>query len=165
METTTVKIRYAAGFSAKVKAEEAHAALEMVRETNGGVLRPSDVVDAARPDDAPLHPAFTWDDADAAEKYRQDEARRLIRSVCVIDTSKPEALPQPVYLHVKADNRGQQYLTTTEVMSNDEHRTRVLEQAMSQLRGWRKKYNELVALSPIFAAADEVEETIGSKEG
>jgi len=38
-----------------------------------GILEPQDVVDAARPDDHPLHGAFEWDDGIAAEAHRRQE--------------------------------------------------------------------------------------------
>lgn len=49
-----------------------------------GRLTPDLVVNAARPADGPLHDRFTWDDSEAAERYRLDEARQLIRSVRVV---------------------------------------------------------------------------------
>src|SRR6185312_2039420 len=52
-------------------------------EQENGRLIPSDVVSAARDPESPLHSHFTWDDAEAAEQYRLDQARTLIRSVRV----------------------------------------------------------------------------------
>jgi hypothetical protein len=46
-----------------------------------GTLTPANVVEAARPREHPLHSRFTWDDTEAAEKYRLFEAANLIRSV------------------------------------------------------------------------------------
>jgi hypothetical protein len=42
-------------------------------------LRPQDVVDAARDPKHILHDQFTWDDAEAAERYRLMQARELLR--------------------------------------------------------------------------------------
>lgn len=69
-------IRYGIGVSADVAGNE----LARINAERGGVT-PALVVDEARPNDAPLHPAFTWDNAKAAELYRLDEARNLIRAV------------------------------------------------------------------------------------
>jgi hypothetical protein len=64
------------------------------------------VVEAARDPNSPLHSAFTWDDAEAAEQYRLAQARVLLRRVRVeIETGTrlirvpyftrdPEAAPQ-----------------------------------------------------------------------
>jgi hypothetical protein len=50
-------------------------------ETRTGKLSPIAVIEAAREPDSPLHGYFEWDDSKAAEQYRLDQARCLIRSV------------------------------------------------------------------------------------
>jgi hypothetical protein len=57
--------------------------LEDIRNQHDGKLRPVDVVEAARPATAPLHPLFTWDNKKAAEEYRLWQAREVIREVVV----------------------------------------------------------------------------------
>lgn len=71
--------------------------LERIR-SDYGILQTKTVVDEARPETAPLHPAFEWDDEVAAEHYREHQARSLIKSVLVInpDTKAKE----PMYVHV-----------------------------------------------------------------
>lgn len=54
--------------------------LQAIYESNGK-LTPTIVVDVARSADHPLHSRFNWDDTDAAECWRRDQAKRLIRSV------------------------------------------------------------------------------------
>lgn len=56
------------------------AELEAI-ENEHGQLRPEDVVNVASRPDHPLHDCFEWDDSVAAEQYRIDQARTLIRSV------------------------------------------------------------------------------------
>ena len=53
-----------------------------------GELTTKGVVNAARPEVAPLHPAFEWDDERAGELYREVQARNLIKLVDVISTDK-----------------------------------------------------------------------------
>lgn len=48
-----------------------------------GRLTPADVVADARDPASPLHGYFEWDDSVAGEKYREHQARALIRSVKV----------------------------------------------------------------------------------
>lgn len=57
--------------------------LKAISSKNNGRLTPKDVVDAARPPSSPLHPFFEWDDETAAESWRIETARELIRSVRV----------------------------------------------------------------------------------
>lgn len=41
-------------------------------------LKPRELVEAARPKDSPIHDYFTWDNTEAAEKYRLMEAARYL---------------------------------------------------------------------------------------
>lgn len=74
---------------------EVTEALRRLAEAGRGVLLPEAVVQAARDPRSPLHASFTWNDSEAAEKRRLDEARALIRSVKVIiqtDSRRIEAV-------------------------------------------------------------------------
>ena len=52
-------------------------------EDRNGRLTPTQVVNAARDESSPLHSCFEWDDGLAAESWRIEQARELIRSVKV----------------------------------------------------------------------------------
>jgi hypothetical protein len=103
-----------------VDAAAAGKELEKVRKSNGGQLRAPDVVEAARPEDAPLHPAFEWRDDVAAEKWREHEARHIIKDIVII---KQDAPPIPMYVHTeKADpdtgKKASYYQSTTVAVTN-----------------------------------------------
>lgn len=68
------------GVSADVLADE----LGRLHDRNDGLLA-TDVLDSARPKDSPLHPAFEWDDGVAAEAYRLNQARHIIRAVVITE--------------------------------------------------------------------------------
>lgn len=53
-------------------------------EAHHGVIDPHVVLDASRPESAPLHDHFEWDDAIAGEKWRLEQSRSLIRSVEIV---------------------------------------------------------------------------------
>lgn len=77
------------------------AGTELARiHQESGVLTPPAVVDAARPEDSPLHPAFEWRDEEAAEKYRRWQARMLIKAVYVVKQDGDRKTQAPVYVHV-----------------------------------------------------------------
>lgn len=77
------------------------AELERIERERGGI-RPRDVVAAARPRASPLHPAFTWDDGQAAEQWRLFEARGLVRAVRVVSESGEDQ--GPAFVHVSVDD-------------------------------------------------------------
>lgn len=90
--------------SARVKNVDAQTVGEELERLNDahGELTAALVVEAARPEDAPLHPAFEWDDHNAAELYRQHQARGMIRSIQII--KEPQSNPEPVYIHVSSES-------------------------------------------------------------
>lgn len=99
------------GMNYPIPAETVADELESIRAR--GTLTAPAVVDAARPKDAPLHPCFEWNNPTAAEKYREYQARKLIRSVRVIQEGKTE--PEPVFLHVRVDGERSGHYQSTQI--------------------------------------------------
>jgi hypothetical protein len=76
------------GIPAQVAGQE----LEKLRREGGRIIA-AEVVAAATPEDAPLHPAFEWDDSAAAQAHREHQARNLVRRVQVLTEHRdPEVL-------------------------------------------------------------------------
>lgn len=117
--------------------------LERIYETNG-VLTPEAVVDDARPDDAPLHSHFEWDDALAGEQYRLVQARHLIRTVTVEAPSSALRVPQQVRMfhNVSGDEPGQ-YVSLRALTQAPALADEVLAQAEREWRALKAKYSAL----------------------
>jgi hypothetical protein len=83
-----------------------------------GMLTPKLVVDLARDPDHELHSRFEWDDSVAAEKYRQEQARDLIRKVRVVYREGDEKNPPQTIraYHSVPDGDGYAYRSTDEVV-------------------------------------------------
>lgn len=150
---------YRAGYSAPVAPQVAQDELERIRAKHRGVVRPADVVEESRPEDADLHPVFTWDDYAAAEKWREDEARRLIRNVCVVYEGQPDdAPPSPVYIHVRPaegpDEPG--YRTVAHVRTDAGLAEMAERDALAQLRGWVERYRWVAALADVRRTVEDV---------
>lgn len=113
------------------------AALEEIAQRHGGGLTPPIVVEEARAKDHPLHDYFEWRDGIAAEKYREDQARALIRSVRIqvlSNSGGPSRAPQWVRSPVKAsDDAG--YVKVTDVV--------VLE---ARLQVWRTEVDRAIGI-------------------
>ena len=153
--------KFRPGFSSKVSAPVAGERLEEIREANDGLLRPRDVVESARPKDDPLHPHFEWNNKLAADLYREDQARTLIRSVEIVresDDMAAEPKREIAYVSVaKPFQTGQGYVATSEAMADPEQREFVLTMAVAQFRALRRRYGHLEELSHVWAAVDELE--------
>lgn len=122
--------------------------------TDKGQLKPADVVDKSRPESAPLHPCFEWDDEVAAEKYREVQAGTLIRSITVVHET-PTHEPVEVRAFVKPLET---YAPIEVVINSEEQMSALLRSALAELKAFEKKYATLKQLSPVFDAIEKITE-------
>ena len=130
--------------------------LERIRKDAGGVLRPADVVVAAKKKSSPLHKCFEWNDGKAALEYRLWQARELIRvAICILEGSDD---PIKAYVSLKEDRRapGGGYRSLEDVLRMPDLRRQLLAEALEELRVYEEKYQRLTELAPVFAAAHRV---------
>lgn len=130
--------------------------LERIRLAHGGLLRPEDVVAAARLKASPLHDQFEWDDNAAAVQYRLWQARQLIRvAVTVLPQSEQ---PVRAYVSLRTDRTvaGGGYRPLGDVMGDERLREQLLAEALDDLKTFKIKYGRLRELAPVFVAAGTV---------
>ena len=133
-------------------------ALKAIAKRDGGLLRPQAVVDAARPEDSPLHGAFCWDDTEAARLYRLDQAQRLIRSFKIEIESDGETVDIPAFINVSSDRSSGRdvnpYRMTQDVMKSEDLLAAAEKDALEQLRGIRNRYKNIKRLGDVWDAID-----------
>ena len=102
----TKQYKYRENFRGSVPAQAFGEVLDDLEDKLGKVDA-QDVVDAARPDDSPIHNLCSWDDAEEAEKYRQHVARKHIRATVEITVVKSErqAKPQEVAISERVHSK------------------------------------------------------------
>lgn len=132
--------------------------LTRLAAAHGGELQPKVVVDAARADDSPLHHSFDWDDSAAAEKWRLQQARQLIRATVTYEKLGNKSIPVRVFVSLTPDREedGAGYRLLSTVMSDAGHRQQMLTDAMAEMVRFKEKYRQLSELAKVFAAMDEV---------
>lgn len=136
-------------------AQQAGEELERVRTAHNGRLTSEMVADAARPEDAPLHSAFEWDDAKAATKWRIEQAGYLIRSIeIIVDRENEEGAPIRAFVSVERD-QDRSYTSTAHALADEELRKQVLGQAWKELEAWRRRHAELCEFARVFAEIDQ----------
>jgi hypothetical protein len=150
--------RFQAGANADAKAVGEH--LEFLRQQSKGELTPKDVVDDARNPNSPLHSFFEWDDGEAAEQYRLQQARGLIRAVVAVyvGDEKP-AVRHKAYVHIN-EPAAPHYRETSHALSLSKTRQMVLQRAWRELQAWKQRYKDLKEFSDLFEVIDEVEKHI-----
>lgn len=144
-----------------VSAQVAGECLEALRVRSNGHLTPRAVVDEARPEDSPLHPGFEWNDAAAAEAYRETQAKDMLRSIVVQLPQRPDdARPTRAFVSVEVE-RSPVYTSIDAALSDDSLRAQVIARAWSELRAWRERHKELEDLADLFAEIDRTEARLG----
>ena len=129
--------------------------LRKIERANGGVLQPEKVVEHAANPDSALHSAFEWDDSEAAQKYRLEQARQLIR-VCVeyVPHVKGEMKSFVSIRSERYEDGGYRHAPT--LMMSQDGRDSLLETALWELETFQRKYSELTELAEVFAAIKAV---------
>jgi hypothetical protein len=145
---------------AVLNAGEVGKHLELLRQQAKGELTPKDVVDDARNHNSPLHSFFEWNDGDAAEQWRLQQARGLIRSVVAIyvDDTQP-AVRTRAYVHIN-EPEAPHYRDASHAMTQKKTRDMVLQRAWRELQAWRKRYQDLKELAGVFTCIDEQEKRL-----
>lgn len=124
-----------------VDAQTAGQELARISHENGELTAPL-VVQEARPDDAPLHPIFEWNDQVAAELHREHQARNLIRSVQIV--REGEEQPEPVYVHVSTEGS---YMPAEEVVQRVDLFEQAYRDACDRLGQAQHSLDQLAAIA------------------
>jgi len=139
--------------------------IQKLVDENDGVLMPEAVVESATPEESPLHKYFTWDDTAAAHKYRMEEARGLLQIVVRV-IERPKA--NPIYMRVVTSltsdrSHGGGYRLTTNVLSEKDLRAQFIQDALDEMRSFRRKYEGIIELVDVFAAMAAAERRLARR--
>jgi len=137
---------------------------ELVRiERVYGNLENRTIWTASQAPASPLHDAFEWDNRTAADKFRDEQARKLKQSIEVeirfVDghtaTAPLTIALQRTEIEVQRGNRTPLRVETiVRVLSNKQKVEQMLEEAMEQLAAWRERYRCLEEISQVWKAVD-----------
>jgi len=123
-----------------------------------GRLEPKQVIEAARDPASPLHSYFEWDDRVAAERYRENQARTLIRSVTVTIVSEGQTFAVPCYVRdPTADHREQGYVELAKIKTGTEHARDVLDQEVARVEATLARARSVAI---VLGLSEEIEEMI-----
>lgn len=134
--------------------------LLLIQEQNKGLLDPVKVVEFARDKTTALHGRFEWDDSEAAERYRIWQARSIIRLEFIVIPSKnnKDTIVRS-FVSLIADRRAEKdrgYRLMLDVLSDEDLRKQMLDEAKTDMLIFRRKYGHLKELDEVFRAMDKV---------
>lgn len=117
-----------------------------------------DVVDAARSEQSPLHQYFEWNDKVAADSWRVETARRMLRSIKIKYTEEatnPDGTTRTVSREARAfqvtkaqayEVEPRKYRTFQVLHGDSAFAAQMMDSAFDDLIGWRRKYEPYVQM-------------------
>jgi len=130
----------------QIRDANAISALREIAKRHGGTITPEQIVDEAEKDDR-LHKYFTWDNTEAAEKWRIEEAKQLLRfTVELIGTKKN---PVRVFVSLSTE-RGEGYRIVEQAITITSLREQMLQDALNDMESFRERYRRIRELSGVF---------------
>ena len=150
-------MRYEWNRSRGVSAQVVGETVERLSDVNGGVCPSWALVDEARPEGSALHPMFEWNDWTAAEAFRREQARHHIRELRVVTADDEEPVQAFVHIvRVGPDGPVEGYRSTRLVVREKGEYAQVMNDALSGLRAWERRYKHLSELEKVFDVIAEV---------
>lgn len=127
---------------------------QILYDFNGKVV-PSDLVEAARPEDSPAHPGFEWDDEVAGREYRLHQARKWCRQIEIrVEPDKTtERLVHVSCIAGGQDGREGEYQALSVLIGRPDEFGRALGEASRYLQSARR------ALDDLYDAAGRTDRT------
>jgi hypothetical protein len=113
--------------------------LERLANQNNGILLVDDVIEAAKDKSCVLHNHFEWDDTEAANSFRREQARSLIRR-CKITLVENSSAEIRVFTSLPSDREsGGGYRLTSTVLNDQQMRLELIHDIELTIARWRTK--------------------------
>lgn len=125
-------------------------------------LTAKELVDVSRPEDAPLHDYFEWNDDIAAEKYRESQGGYLIRATVEVEEKRDIGGSNEVHVEVTKpfyaiEDGSEKYYHIETIVQSEDKCQKLYTMALRELRQFERRY-EIIRekLSPVFDAIDSL---------
>ena len=151
--------RWKDGFHYQTSAEVVGEVVDQIEARDGEITKEA-FLEESRPEEAPTHQMFEWDDSVAAEAYRLEQSRHIITCLqIVIEDDKQEKTSVPAVLNI-ASERKAVYQNIVTVLSNEESRDLVLNRLQREVDQLIERNKHIEGFADILRAAlDKLEKT------
>ena len=139
---------------------EIKAALEKIAAANDGILRPRDVVAAARDKKSPLHGRFEWSNDKAAEAWREEQARRLIHEVKYVFTTETRKISSVYYLR-DTQTEDQGYLSQPRVRTEEQRAVETIAEEFGRVRALLERTRDIAIGLGLASSAELATRLLG----
>ena len=121
-----------------------------------GNLNAKALVDVSKPEDAPLHNEFEWNDEKAAEKWREQTGRVMIGSVVCIVEDSPQTEPVRMYFHIEDSQPNYEPIET--IIKDTQKSDKLIQVALRELMSFQQKYKGIKEFSHLFREIGKLEQ-------
>lgn len=137
--------------------------LEELTKAHGGVLTPEVVVEDARNESSPLHKHFEWSEKKAAEAFRIEQARRLIREVKIQIVTESRRITTVAYIRNPDASAGEAgYVPTLSLRNNSDRAHVALVEEFARVRSALRRARDLAAVIGEEGAIDALLSEVAS---
>lgn len=113
------------------------------------------ILDSAKRKNSPMHDYFEWDNTVAGKKYREQQARKLIRGITVTIVSRKIEIKSVAYVRdPKCENNEQGYVSVASVRTDEDIARDVLLDEFTRVSGALTRARNLAA---VFDLVDDVD--------
>lgn len=127
-------------------------AQKVAEEIGFGKFTPMEVLEKAKDETTELHKCFEWNDSIAAEKYRLEQAKNIIRMLVYEKETKEQEV---VRYYAKTETKHVYQPTKQFLVQEDEYQG-LLRRALAELEAFKNKYHTLTELEGIFEAMETI---------
>ena len=145
--------------------DELRKTLEAIANRRAG-LNPTTLLEEAKNPRSTLHEYFTWDNTEAARRWREAQAYELIRRVRVtIESGDQRPVTVRAFYPIKqvendgtidSSKRGN-FMFITQIMTDEEAKRQVIDAAKSELRAFTVKYSKLAGIFEFQSLFEEIQ--------
>lgn len=131
--------------------------MEMLAASESG-LTAETLLEANKPEDAPLHNDYEWNDTKAAANWRFHQSRHFMNSLVTVhvDESSTDEQAEPLIVRAVFPTGQSHYEPLSAIVKEQSKYDKLLETAFRELQSFKKKYETLKELQPVFDAMEGI---------
>lgn len=140
----------------QIPAQAAGEELARICKEHSGEMSPQVIVEESRPEAAPLHPIFEWNDTVAAEEWRKQQARQLV--CCIVTRLENDITTTAVvrpFVHVSDS-----YRPIEVVVSEKDLQAELVRNALRDVEAFQRRLETFSTLRPVKQLRRSIDRTI-----
>lgn len=146
--------KWKTGSRIKADPQKSGELFEQLASTDEGLTAQS-LLNANKPEEAPLHSEYEWNDEKAAEEWRLHQSRHFINCLITLSVIPDTEQETPTRaFHVTTEQH--RYDSIQAIITNEDKYNALFRNALSELSAFVRKYNTIQALQPVFVAIQQV---------